>query len=233
MAQFMQMMMMSGMGGGMGNRWGGSGGNMMGMMGMDPEHTALVQRVKKVQKASEGGKAQWEAFVVEKGGGKKDPMLKTSEELKEFLQKADPESLADLPAASGEMSEIMKLSQKVKNGQRSSDEFKQAWWAYCDGKSTKRDPMQHDVESLQTFLASAPAVALPEDDSDHQAKVQQIKAGQRSSPVYKEAWWAYCKENGKTIFDPSKHDSAFLDQFLTTAPELEGGAAKKPKMVEN
>merc|ERR1719181_604338 len=89
---------------------------MGGYMGMDPEHAFLVQRVKNLQR-QEGGKEKWEAFVMEKGGGKKDPSLKNSLELKEFLLTADPEGASDL-AANGQTPETLRLSQQVRAGQK-------------------------------------------------------------------------------------------------------------------
>jgi len=69
----------------------------MGYMGMDPEHAFLVQRVKNLQR-QEGGAQKWTDFVMEKGGGWKDPALKTSLELKEFLLSADPAGARAWPA---------------------------------------------------------------------------------------------------------------------------------------
>merc|ERR1719359_631835 len=91
---------------------------MGGYMGMDAEHAFLVQRVKNLQR-QEGGKEKWEAFVMEKGGGKKDPSLKNNLELKEFIMTTDPQGATDLP-------ETLRLSQYVRNGQKASDEFKEA-----------------------------------------------------------------------------------------------------------
>merc|ERR1712187_344900 len=86
------------------------------LMEMDMEKTMLVQKVKELQRLE--GRDKWEAFVAEKGGWQKDPTLRSTSELKEFL---GPETC-----------EVLKLVQKVKTGQRISDEFKEAWWAYCE-----------------------------------------------------------------------------------------------------
>merc|ERR1711924_130758 len=103
-------------------------GGMGGMIGMD-EKSMLVDRVKKVQR-QEGGKEKWENFVIEKGGGKKDPNLKNIMELKEFLMSADPHGASAMGTSLD--SEVLKLAQQVRSGQKASDEFKEAWWKYCE-----------------------------------------------------------------------------------------------------
>merc|ERR1719343_1973104 len=140
------------------------------------EHGRLVQRVKAVQK-QEGGQEKWSNFVLNKGGGKKDPVLKSVADLKEFLKEADPGNTAGFE--SDVDPEVTKLAQQVRKGQKNSDEVKQAWWAYCQKeKNDVRDPSKHDVSSLQTFLSTAPVVNLPEDnDEEHQTLVKQIKEG--------------------------------------------------------
>merc|ERR1719313_825897 len=227
------MMLMQGMG------MGGMGG-MGGMMGMDMEKTILVQRVKTVQR-QEGGKEKWQTFVEEKGGWKKDPNLKSVSELKEFLMTADPDGTAEaevLKAAglSKADAEVQMLAQKVKTGQRASAEFKEAWGAYCEKeKEGVRDPSKHDAASLQAFLASAPALRLPENDENHQNLCNKIKAGQRKSSEYKDAWHNYCQGQGSTTFDPAKYDSAFLQTFLDSTPEPAEGdepASKRAKVME-
>ena len=51
------------------------------------------------------------------------------------------------------------LAEKVKNMQRSNPAAKEAWWAYCDSQAGGlRDPMRHDTDSLQAFLASQGAM---------------------------------------------------------------------------
>ena len=51
------------------------------------------------------------------------------------------------------------FAEKVKNLQRSNPSAKEAWWAYCDAQcGGLRDPMRHDTDSLQAFLASQGAV---------------------------------------------------------------------------
>lgn len=47
------------------------------------------------------------------------------------------------------------LVEKIKSLQRSSDEEKQSWWEHCDTLLNGiRDPNRHDVDALQSYLAS-------------------------------------------------------------------------------
>ncbi|CAK0802031.1 unnamed protein product [Prorocentrum cordatum] len=42
----------------------------------------------------------------------------------------------------------------------------------------------------------------------------QIKQMQRSDPVAKEQWYAYCEAFGNNIRDPAKHDITFINSFI-------------------
>lgn len=47
------------------------------------------------------------------------------------------------------------LVEKVKHLQRTNMQAKEAWWSYCDNQcGGMRDPMRHDVNSLEAWLAS-------------------------------------------------------------------------------
>ena len=52
------------------------------------------------------------------------------------------------------------LVEKVKHLQRTNMSSKEAWWQYCDNQcGGMRDPMRHDVNSLEAWLASQGASA--------------------------------------------------------------------------
>lgn len=44
--------------------------------------------------------------------------------------------------------------------------------------------------------------------------VSQIKRGQRESVAFKERWWAYCDRYGNGFYDPVRHETRFLEDFL-------------------
>mmetsp|Transcript_17634 Transcript_17634/g.40825 ORF Transcript_17634/g.40825 Transcript_17634/m.40825 type:complete len:611 (+) Transcript_17634:148-1980(+) len=50
--------------------------------------------------------------------------------------------------------------------------------------------------------------------ADNSALAERVKAIQRSSAEGKQAWVAYCEQQGTGYFDPSRHDAAFLQGFL-------------------
>lgn len=117
--------------------------------------------------------------------------------------------------------EVMKLARQVKEGQKASEEFKEAWGKYCqDTFNDVRNPMKHSVESIETFLATAPAVEIPELDPIKEECIIKIKGGQKSSTAYKNSWHEHCKKNHgpEAKFDPAKYDAAFLNEFLLEHP---------------
>jgi len=44
--------------------------------------------------------------------------------------------------------------------------------------------------------------------------VAAVKAGQRSSQNFKDAWHLYCERCGQTYFDPARHDNHYLQSFF-------------------
>lgn len=59
--------------------------------------------------------------------------------------------------------------------------------------------------------------------------VEEVKQLQRSSPSYKEAWWSYCDEHLGGVKDPSKHDPATLEHFLSTMDARPSGKSAGKK----
>lgn len=44
--------------------------------------------------------------------------------------------------------------------------------------------------------------------------VTRIKHGQRASVAFKERWWSYCDRYGNGFYDPVRHETRFLEDFL-------------------
>jgi len=57
------------------------------------------------------------------------------------------------------------------------------------------------------------------------AMVSQIKRGQRESVTFKERWWEHCDRYGNGYYDPNRHETRFLEDFLDN--EVRGGRAKR------
>lgn len=134
------------------------------------------------------------------------------------------------------------LVTRVKNGQRGSEAFKEAWWNYVrENGNDVRDPSKHDSGFLSKFLASAPDAHLAVSggqgpavakDDQHQELMGWIKHGQRTSIEFKEAWIAFAKEYGNDNRDPGRHDASFLQTFLSSAPAV-SQPPPVPKVVED
>lgn len=180
-----------------------------------PEHAHAIARVKVIQR-EEGGMDLWHDFVNRVGSGKRDPAAYEVIQLLEFLRESDPSNATACVEAA--YSEEATLWTKVKQGQRQSDPFKEAWWKFChEHGNDVRDPMRHDADYLKRFLEVAPAIVSPVDNcEEHKALVNEIKMGQRTSDEYKEQWYAHCEEHGSRTHDPAKHDKPFLRDFIAS-----------------
>merc|ERR1719450_145524 len=98
----------------------GSGGWASGPSG-DPETMKLIQRVKSGQKTNEKFKEAWETYCLTTNNDIRDPNRHDKASLTNFLAIA-PE--VHLPEDDPHHSELIN---RIKNGQRASVEFKNAW----------------------------------------------------------------------------------------------------------
>mmetsp|Transcript_106946 Transcript_106946/g.300747 ORF Transcript_106946/g.300747 Transcript_106946/m.300747 type:complete len:467 (-) Transcript_106946:94-1494(-) len=114
------------------------------------------------------------------------------------------------------------LISQVKCAQRHSPELKEMWHTYCDTEANgNRDPGRHSESFLQAFVAQAreadPSLSLPSlhfETEEKQALVLQVKRLQVTSQEDKDYWHEYCDADGGGIRDPTRHDVAFLLEFL-------------------
>jgi len=214
----------------------------------DPEKAALVEKVKNVQRSSQSLKEQWWAFcetTSEKANF--DPNRHESAFLQQFLSivEASGHTVPDHTGSSDNSWEKAALVEKVKNLQRSDSNLKEQWWAFCktasSGERVVFDPNRHEAWFLQQFLSMVdngeiqsvpvPASAV-EQGSKKEQLVRRVKETQKSGSQYKEAWHAYCEQNGTTHFDPARHEERFLEEFLSTfeAGSLGGGGGGMSSM---
>lgn len=125
------------------------------------------------------------------------------------------------------------LVEEVKNMQRQSVEFKEAWWQYCDAELRGiRDPSRHSDEILQRFLddyntgafAGMAPLALPAYTPPDPSVIEILKQMQRSDPQAKELWNAYCNKLGGGKRDPTVHNALFVEDFIEkfSSGRLEG-----------
>mmetsp|Transcript_62168 Transcript_62168/g.108747 ORF Transcript_62168/g.108747 Transcript_62168/m.108747 type:complete len:266 (-) Transcript_62168:79-876(-) len=129
------------------------------------------------------------------------------------------------------------LVQQIKDLQRSDQEAKAQWWAYCDSEGAGvRDPAKHKNGFVQSFLSSYNSgvryeVSKPEVGAGGDAGdlAGFIKEGQRKSQPFRNAWGQYVSMNGNGKNDPTLQTPAvlvgFLDYIGTAANMMSGMSA--------
>ena len=210
------------------------------------EHQSLVAKIKEGQSASEEWKQAWWSYCDASDLGRRDPAVHPTAALQHFINThshihlsnpAPGPSPAVVPAAAASTAGHQLLVTKIKEGQRASEEWKQAWWSYCDANGLgKKDPAAHPTEVLRHFINThshihpsnaapfkpvpgpSPAVVpgAPVATAEHQSLVTQVKQVQQTSPQGREAWANWCTQWGEATRDPSRHNASFLKQFLAT-----------------
>merc|ERR1712187_100517 len=157
---------------------------------------SLVQQVKDFQKSSPNNKQAWYTFCDSKDVGKYDPSFYEPKDLQTFLDGAQVLSMfAGLvkPAAGGGGAKG-KLVEQVKQFQKSSEENKQAWYAFCATQPVgKYDPSLHEPDALKMFLgsvgvASAGFAASPSFSAGKAPLIAAVKTYQKASAENKQAW---------------------------------------------
>mmetsp|Transcript_43824 Transcript_43824/g.95415 ORF Transcript_43824/g.95415 Transcript_43824/m.95415 type:complete len:367 (+) Transcript_43824:27-1127(+) len=154
----------------------------------------------------------------------------------------------------------------IKEGQRRSVSWKEAWVSYCEQYGGGRyDPNRHEESFLVGFLELAGACVaeklgiavqppqqpqqqqhqLPPgkrqrtssagsgyagsgygyvDPSASAALVDQVKSFQRQGKECKDVWVAFCDQNLQGVYDPARHDSTVLQQFLESQGTYSSGS---------
>lgn len=107
----------------------------------------------------------------------------------------------------------------------------------CAPKGKGKGPMGLAMGGMMNAAMMAPMMAMPMGGGGNQL-VELIKAGQKQSPSWKNAWHSYCTSYGTGKFDPNHYDSAFITSFieyvgaqalasLGMPPESGGGGVKR------
>lgn len=58
---------------------------------------------------------------------------------------------------------------------------------------------------------------------NRESLVNQVKRGQRESKPFKERWWAYCDRFGNGFYDPVRHETRLLEDFLEQELKFQNG----------
>lgn len=211
----------------------------------------LVERVKRVQRASAEAREVWHQLCDAHRAGMRDPTKLDAQFLQHFLTTASQGiqgHSAPVPAAS-DQDKVQRsvLVQRVEDMLQESGRLRRAWARMCEVDcGGEREPAQADAAFIQRFLvkhddgtrrtsvASVPAEGLQDLASAEQ--VERVKQAQRASAHWREAWQAYCDERAKGMRDPAGLPADFVQTFLdqvkaqdpTTFASLRHTGEKRP-----
>lgn len=122
------------------------------------------------------------------------------------------------------------LVNQVKNAQRRSEDWKDAWHKLCDSEGGGvRDPGRHSPPLLMRFLEACErspqnvhqALGLPPTAPINHELVQQVKQAQRMHEGWKEVWHRMCDTEQGGCRDPNRHPEEFLRRYLATLRNAE------------
>eukprot|EP00747_Dinoflagellata_sp_TGD_P165008 gnl/TRDRNA2_/TRDRNA2_185753_c0_seq1.p1 gnl/TRDRNA2_/TRDRNA2_185753_c0~~gnl/TRDRNA2_/TRDRNA2_185753_c0_seq1.p1 ORF type:complete len:222 (-),score=35.11 gnl/TRDRNA2_/TRDRNA2_185753_c0_seq1:76-741(-) len=155
-------------------------------------NTDLAMLMKEGQRKSVHFKTAWSAYCANYGGGKNDPMKHDAAYMVSFL---------DFLGQRGTMGLGMMTPMGMGGGGPPGYGD-----IYGKGYGGGGPPMKR-----------ARAGPANTGDARKDELVEKVKAFQRSGQANKEMWWAHADAVLGGIRDPAKHDSATLDQFLSSA----------------
>eukprot|EP00928_Gymnodinium_smaydae_P073837 TRINITY_DN56964_c0_g1_i1.p1 TRINITY_DN56964_c0_g1~~TRINITY_DN56964_c0_g1_i1.p1 ORF type:complete len:218 (-),score=76.50 TRINITY_DN56964_c0_g1_i1:117-770(-) len=206
----------------------------------------LVQKIKELQKNDREAKEQWGLYCEAMGNGIRDPARHDGSFLQEFITnfgaglRFEPNDKSG--GGKGGGARFGDTAELIKEGQRKSTAFKQAWGSFCEMNSAngKRDPAMHNNEFFARFfefmgqhgmMAMGGAVmgmgpmggggGMPPQkrqrastgDDAKDALIMRIKQMQRTSPDAKQMWWDYADSVLGGVRDPARHSVDVLEEF--------------------
>lgn len=118
-------------------------------------NSELVAQIKNLQRNTPGFKEQWWAFCESEGGGVRDPAKHQDDFLETFLASYQSGEIAERTAATPGLAPTGELdwAKFIKEGQRKSENFKNAWKRYCAiAGGGVNDPAKHDGGFVVSFL---------------------------------------------------------------------------------
>jgi len=198
-------------GGGKGGGKGGKGGKQA--RGSNFVKNELINKIKEFQRSSEENKQAWWSFCDTTEGQFRDPARHEEDGLQSFL--ADHGITVEVGSKEDNFIKG-ELINKIKNFQRSSEEQKQVWWAFCDKQEGQnRDPARYAVDVLQAFVTEHGIQGVQGTLEQKNALVAKIKSFQKSSEESKQAWWAFCDSQEGKNKDPQRYDVDVLEGFIS------------------
>lgn len=105
------------------------------------------------------------------------------------------------------------LVEMVKEAQRSSGRTTKSWREHCSvAGHGSYDPSRHSAGFLWEWLSKE---GMLETNWDGTAVLcEEVKTIQRSSKEARESWRSYCCMEGNGTFDPVRHNSNFLKEWI-------------------
>lgn len=196
----------------------------------------LVAQLKEMQRSDSTAKEQWYAYVEQYGENVRDPAKHDSSFLNSFISQYNSGARLEYEGAA-------KLRSFIKQGQKKSQYWRAAWEQYCaTSPEGKCDPALHELSFLEGFfdhigkratmglgammmmhdspdkrmrMGGQMALGMGTGDPAKDQAIAKIKAFQRQGETQKDAWHAYCDTNLAGMYDPSRHDTSVLEQFVT------------------
>jgi len=189
---------------------------------------SLVEALKALQRSNPAGYEQWAAHCDQHGGGIRDPSKHEPAFVQAFLTQFHAGHRIDMSADTQQLAEL------VKQGQRNSAPWRQAWALYCQTHGGGvNDPAKHDHSFLKgfiDFLGQNGNMVLGSGmgawsggwsgdsvmgDPKKMALVQRIKAFQRMGEEQKGLWGGHCDAALGGVRDPMRHDVGALQAFCS------------------
>jgi len=187
--------------------------------------SSLAEQVRQLQKSDPEAKQAWSDYCDDVAGGVKDPSKHDDESLGAALASMRGED-APRKKHRSDARGVLSLTEQVKQLQKFDPAAKQAWSDYCDNWANGvKDPTRHDDDSLRAALdamqgggsGDAPRRSqnAKTEEAGAQSSVDKVKQLQKSHAGAKKLWSEHCDENCGGVKDPSRHDEASLQAFLS------------------
>jgi hypothetical protein len=165
------------------------------------DHASLVDQVKAIQRSDPTAKASWWEYCDTHLGSVKDPSRHGEDVLQDFLSSYHSGSLPP-PSA------IPEPKGKGK-GKGKGDQS-----AMMNNMMSMMGMMGKGCGGMGGMGGKGAAFKGSGGGVTNGGAADLIKAGQRASGSFKEAWRSYCNANGSGTFDPSTYDEQYIGSFF-------------------
>lgn len=176
-----------------------------------------IEKIKAFQRSGQEQKQAWWDFCDSQPGKNRDPARYTVDILQGFVQEHSIQSVQGSGKRKSTSSDSVQqeLVAQIKVFQRSGEEQKQTWWAFCDSQPGKnRDPARYEVDVLQGFVQEHGMPGLQGNEKERAELVAKIKGFQKSGEEQKQTWWTFCDGQAGKKRDPALYTVDILQTFV-------------------